>query len=188
FAYRSENSENSAVRVFEVDASPTQEWKRRSLRDAGIAVPDTVAFVSADLADGSTPARLVDAGFDPGRPAFVSWLGVSMYLGLDAVDRILAMVGGWASGSELVMDHLLPEGRRDAAGQAYAEAVQAAAARGGEVWRTFLSPEESARLLAAHGFTVLEQAGARGSVDRDLWSRSDHLRPFDLPVLVHART
>lgn len=43
------------------------------------------------------------------------------------------------------------------------------------------------RALGRHGFTVLEQVGVRGSVDAGLWRRSDHLRPFDPPVLVHAR-
>ncbi|GAA2869448.1 SAM-dependent methyltransferase [Streptosporangium fragile] len=184
FAYR---SAGSAVRVFEVDLPATQEWKRQTLREAGIAIPDNVVFVPADLAAGSVTERLEAAGFDPSRPAFTAMLGVSMYLTSAALGRILETVGRWAPGSELVMDHLLPEGDRDDAGQAYAAAVQTAAADGGETWRTFLTREEAAGLLERCGLTVLEQAGVRASVDAALWERTDALRPLELPVLTYAR-
>jgi methyltransferase (TIGR00027 family) len=76
FGYRTE----SAVRVFEVDHPATQEWKKAHLEKAGIAVPGTVSFVAADFEADSLGDRLTAAGFDPARPAFVSWLGVVMYL------------------------------------------------------------------------------------------------------------
>ncbi|HEV7647803.1 MAG TPA: hypothetical protein VGP26_06565 [Actinophytocola sp.] len=72
---------------------------------------------------------LLGAGFDPTRPAFVGWLGVSMYLGLPAIERVLAAVGTLPPGTELVADHMLPEPDRDEAGNAYVSAVAPNAAR-----------------------------------------------------------
>ena len=51
------------VRVFEVDFSATQAWKRERLREFGLAIPDTLTFAPVDferenLADGLARAGL----------------------------------------------------------------------------------------------------------------------------------
>ena len=121
FAYRCEPA--GPLRVFEVDHPASQAAKRRCLAAAGVTEPPHVAFVPADFETASPLQRLADAGFDPGRPALVSWLGVTMYLSRTAIAAVLAEVGGLAPGTELVGDYFLPEDLRDATGQAYAEAV-----------------------------------------------------------------
>src|SRR5712691_1421463 len=63
------------VRVFEIDHPATQEWKRSARAAAGSAT-----FVPVDFGRDSLRDRLGQAGFDFARPAFVSWLGVTMYL------------------------------------------------------------------------------------------------------------
>jgi methyltransferase (TIGR00027 family) len=95
FAHRS----RGAVRVFEVDHPRTQEYKK------SVAPPGPVRYVPVDFATDDVLERLLHAGFDPARPAFVGWLGVSMYLDLPAIERVLAVVGGLAPGTELVADH-----------------------------------------------------------------------------------
>ncbi|MFF2814549.1 class I SAM-dependent methyltransferase [Kitasatospora cineracea] len=188
FAYRSAPA--GRVRVFEVDHPAVQRWKRDLLAAAGIAVPPGTAFVPVDLerdgGAGELVAALVAAGFDPGRPALVAWLGVTMYLGAEAIGAALAAVGGLAPGSELVAEYLLPPGRRDEAGQAYAEQVASAAAEGGEPWRTFLDVEEMDALLTAAGLRPLAHLRQHESVPAELWQRTDALRPFGLSVLAHA--
>ncbi|MDR3036019.1 MAG: class I SAM-dependent methyltransferase [Kitasatospora sp.] len=197
FAYRSAPAVPAApaapadrVRVFEVDHPAVQHWKRDLLAAAGIAVPPGTAFVPVDLerggGAGELVAALVAAGFDPGRPALVAWLGVTMYLGADAIGATLAAVGGLAPGSELVAEYLLPPGRRDEAGQAYAEQVASAAAEGGEPWRTFLDTEEMDTLLTTAGLRPLAHLRQHESVPAELWQRADALRPFGLSVLAHA--
>ncbi|MGW4378780.1 class I SAM-dependent methyltransferase [Kitasatospora sp. NPDC004531] len=185
FAYRSELAHR--IRVFEVDHPHTQHWKRGRLAAAGIAVPPTVAFVPLDLEQGSPAAALAAAGFDPGRPAVVSWLGVTMYLSAEAIAQVLSTVGGLAPGTELVAEHLLPAGHRDPAGQAYAEHVRAAAAENGEPWRTFLAVDEMDALLTAHGLRPLRHLRQHDVLATETWEqRTDALRPFDLSVLTHA--
>ncbi|WP_424528191.1 class I SAM-dependent methyltransferase [Sphaerisporangium viridialbum] len=175
------------VQVFEVDHPATQRWKIRLLEDAGVAVPGTVTFVPLDFETESLLDRLVGHEFDPSRPAFVSWLGVTMYLTREAIGQTLTVIGGFAPGTEVVADSMLPEDLRDEAGQAYVEAVMPVSAGGGEPWLTFLGPEGMASLLKAHGFDVVEHARQRDAVDASLWDRSDALRPYDLSLLTHAR-
>ena len=185
FAYRCEPA--GELRVFEVDHPASQAAKRRCLAAAGVTEPPHVAFVPADFETASPLQRLADAGFDPGRPALVSWLGVTMYLSRTAIAAVLAEVGGLAPGTELVGDYFLPEDLRDATGQAYAEAVAPVSAELGEPWRGCLRPEEMTALLTENGFTAIRHVSTRESVEPALWRRTDGLGPHDLSRLVHAR-
>lgn len=187
FAYRARPAR--PVRVFEVDHPATQRWKRRRLADAGITVPDTVTFVPADLADldaAQAAAILADSGFDRSRPAFVSWLGVTLYLPREVINEILAMIGGFAPGTWIVVDHMLPAGLRDNAGQTYVDAVMPVSADMGEPWLTFLAPDDAATLLHRHGIDVIGHIRQRDTIDAELWNRSDPLRPVDLSMLTYA--
>jgi len=125
-------------------------------------------------------------GFDPDRPALVGWLGVTMYLTREAIGRMLAELGRFAPGSEVVLDYLLTAELRDPAGQTYVDLVAPVAAQRGEPWLSFFPPEEMAALLAQHGFTVVAQVFQRDCVDPALWQRTDALRPSSLAVLAHA--
>ena len=184
FAYRSPLVGRPLV--YEVDHPASQRWKRDLLAAAGITPPDGLAFVGVDPEAEPLLDRLAAAGFDPGRPALVSWLGVSMYLTAEAVAATLAAVGGLATGSELVMEYALPPRLRDAAGQAYAGFALPVAAERGEPWLSFFTPEELAALLDAHGLTVTEQVRQQDAVPAALWDRSDALRPLDLCRLARA--
>ena len=184
FAYRSALAKT--VRVFEVDHPATQDWKRARLAAAQIPVPDSTAFVPADFEHHSLAAQLRAAGFDPGRPALVSWLGVTMYLTEPAIGRTLAEIGGFAAGTELVVNYMLPPGLRDADGGGYADLIMPVAAERGEPWLTFLAPEQMSALLDRHGFRMIEQVTHRDSIDAGLWDRSDALRPAALSMLAHA--
>ena len=174
------------LRVFEVDHPASQARKREALARAGIEPPATVTYVAADLAAGSFTDALAVHGFDPRRPAVVSWLGVTMYLARPAIERTLAAAGGLAPGTELIADYLLPAGLRDEDGDTYAGLVAPVAAERGEPWRTLLSPDDMAGLLARHGFAVAEQVGQREAIDPALWRRRDALHPVRLSMLARA--
>ena len=207
FAYRSPLA--SRIRVFEVDHPATQDDKRRVVEVAGgaggmaggaggmaggaggmaggvRAAPDGVTFVPVDFTRDSLADGLGRAGFDAARPAFVSWLGVTMYLDASAIEATVSVLGGFAPGSEIVLDYLLPAGLRDAAGQAYADLVGQVAAQRGEPWRSVFAPQDMAALLARHGFGPARDVGQRGMVPAAAWDRSDALRPAELSRIAHA--
>jgi methyltransferase (TIGR00027 family) len=172
------------VRVFEVDHPATQEWKRRAGRDAG---GKGATFVPADFGRDSLRGELERAGFDFAVPAFVGWLGVTMYLERGAIEQTLAVVGGFAPGSEIVVDYMLPAGLRDAAGDLYAEQIGQAPAERGEPWRSLLAPDDMTALLRGHGFGAVRHVRQRDMVPAAAWDRADALRPAELSRIAHAR-
>lgn len=164
FAYRS-----AGVEVVEVDRVATREWKKQTLGGAGIDIPENVSFADSV------------AGIGAGKPTLVGWLGVTMYLTAAELESTLAALPP----CELVADHMLPAGLRDAAGDAYVDGVGAVAAKNGEPWRSFLSPDDMAALLDKHGFEVVRHL--RQHDLPEMLDRTDALRPGGLSVITHAR-
>jgi O-methyltransferase involved in polyketide biosynthesis len=119
-------------------------------------------------------------------PAFVSWLGVTMYLERDAIEQTLAVAGGFAPGSEIVVDYMLPAGLRDAAGDDYARQIGPVSAERGEPWRSLFGPDEMAAGLRGHGFGAVRDVRQRDMIPAAAWNRSDSLRPADLSRIAHA--
>jgi O-methyltransferase involved in polyketide biosynthesis len=202
FAYRSPLA--GRVRVFEVDHPATQEHKRRVREVAGPAgtaggsgtartgtaggdgTAGGLRFVAVDFGRDSLGEALRRAGFDAGQPALVSWLGVTMYLDESAIEDTVAVLGGFAPGSEVVVDYMLPAGMRDATGRMYADLVGQAAADWGEPWRSVFAPGAMAALLARHGFGPARDVGQRDMIPAAAWDRSDALRPAELSRIAHA--
>jgi methyltransferase (TIGR00027 family) len=212
FGYRSDPADR--LRVFEVDHPATQRWKRRQLAAAGIPVPRYVEFVEADLTVDDPVDRLQSIGFDPVRPAVVSWLGVTPYLTGDQIEWTLGRLGTLAVGSELIVDHLHPPespgsagsvgasespgsagsagssdsaGSMDAGDRDWLSAIMAAVAAMGEPWHTLLRPDQVADLLRRYGFEVIEQHARGSMVEPALWRRTDSLRPSPLAGITRAR-
>ncbi|MEV5704424.1 SAM-dependent methyltransferase [Actinoallomurus sp. NPDC052274] len=184
YAYRADPADG--VRVFEVDHPATQRWKRRLLAEAGVAIPDTVTYAPIDFETESLSEVLVREGLDASRPAFVNWLGVTMYLTPEAIGDTLAAVGRLAPGSEIVLDYTLVPELRDAAAQMYADAVSSMSAEQGEPWLSVFRPEEMSALLEERGFGLIEHSRHREAVDAALWERTDPLLPSNLSGLAHA--
>jgi methyltransferase (TIGR00027 family) len=174
------------LRVFEVDHPASQEHKRAMLAAAGLPEPPTLTWVPVDFEKDELTGALTAAGLDPAAPAFVSWLGVTMYLTAAAISTTLASLSRLAPGSELVTDYILTAGLRDADGNSYAGLVMPDSERRGEPWLTFLTPQEMAGLLTSHGFTGLRDVSQRDAVSAELWDRSDLLHPIELSHLCHA--
>jgi methyltransferase (TIGR00027 family) len=185
FAYRSPLA--GQVRVFEVDHPATQEYKRRvrEVAEGGGRVGG-VRFVAVDFGRDSLGEALGRAGFDAEQPALVSWLGVTMYLDESAIEAAVSVLGGFAPGSEVVVDYMLPAGMRDAAGQMYADLVGQAAAEWGEPWRSAFAPGAMAALLARHGFGPTRDVRQRDMIPAAAWDRSDALRPAELFRIAHV--
>ena len=96
------------VQSFEVDAPKTQAIKREMVKKAGIDLAG-VRFVSADFAKEDWLSRLVDTGFDPGKPALFLWEGVVPYLDRGAIEGTLRTIAGVASGSVVAFDYFTTE-------------------------------------------------------------------------------
>ena len=173
FAYR--NPYDRHLRVFEIDHPSTQTWKRRRLLDQRIEMPRTLTFVPVDFEKQSLHQRLGQFGFRRNAPAFISWLGVTMYLTRDAVMQSLRFVAqSCARGSEIVFDFSLPDALLGEA-ERLARARRAEYVAGiGEPWISTFDPATLIGDLTALGFTQVQHMGAPEANERYFANRSDN--------------
>jgi methyltransferase (TIGR00027 family) len=141
------------LRIIEVDHPATQDAKRKRLRDAGIVVPDNVAFAAVDFEAIGLEEGLQRAGLDASRAVFFSMLGVSQYLASSALDATLAFVLAMPRSSGIVLSIVLPDHRLPSDEAALAAAYAARFAAIGEPWLTRPAPEEFVARLRAMGFS-----------------------------------
>ena len=184
FAYR-QPSWAAGLRIFEVDWPATQDDKRARLSRGGVTVPDNAVFVPIDFERTPVADALGAHGFDASAPAFVSWLGVMMYLTREAIDAVFAFARGLARGSEIVLSFMPGPAAMAAPGDAPTLADRVAGM--GEPLRTHVAPEELAAWLHRLGFSEVSLL-TPGEIDtRYLASRSDGLETFGLVTVASAR-
>ena len=97
------------LRVFEVDHPASQAWKLQRVDDLGLPTHEHHVFVAVDFEVQSLRDGLDAAGFDWSQPTMFSWLGVIVYLTMDAVESTLRTVAECRSGSEVVFEYVLTE-------------------------------------------------------------------------------
>jgi methyltransferase (TIGR00027 family) len=185
FAYR---NPFPALKVFEVDFPATQAWKRSMLRDAGIAIPESLTLVPLDFEHTGLTEGLAKMGFNGHTRAFFGWLGVVPYLTLDAFQATLQTVARLPAGSGISFDYaFVPETlspKRRAIFNALSERVAAA----GEPFKLFFTPEQMVSELRDAGFMNIEQNDSGHLNELYFRDRSDGLRLSDarLGMLVTA--
>ena len=156
FAYR---SPFPALRVFEVDFPATQTWKRSELARAGIPIPAALTFVPADFEHVSLPAALASSGFDGSKPAWFSWLGVTMYLARDTVMQTLAFIAALPAGSGVVFDYGVDPATLGPMERYVLDRFAERVAAAGEPWITGFDPAILSEELRRLGFTTVEDLG-----------------------------
>jgi methyltransferase (TIGR00027 family) len=185
FAYRNPYS-GSRLRVFEVDHPATQAWKRARLREAGIAIPESLTFAAIDFESQTLAGGLREAGFKTDEPAFVSMLGVIVYLTRNARMSTLTFVASLPSGTEIVFDYAMaPSGLSESDRRVHDDTTRVVAARG-EPWLSYFAPASLAADLRAAGFTSVVDLGPDEIQERYFQGRTDGLRVNGLARLVKA--
>lgn len=93
--------------VFEIDHPATQAFKRKRLAQAGIEPSSRLHFIPLDFERESLSEALERSHFDPGRPAFFSWPGVTFYLKREEVMAVFGVIAALAQKStRIVFDYL----------------------------------------------------------------------------------
>ncbi len=147
------------VRSFEVDAPQTQAVKREMVEKAGID-SSGVTFVAADFEKEDWLARLVEEGFDAGKPALFLWEGVAIYLDREAVEDTLRKIASTAKGSIVAFDYLTTEPLESRG--LYWRYGRAMTRLAGEPWKFGIdsrppSRERLAEFLRSCGLSLVEQ-------------------------------
>ena len=98
----------AAARVFEVDFPPTQEYKKKRVKEVVGSLPANVRYVPLDFTKDDLKTVLEAAGYDRRRKTIFIWEGVTFYIPEAAVDATLRFVAGHSgSGSRIVFDYFL---------------------------------------------------------------------------------
>ena len=156
-----------SIDFYEVDSPATQAAKRKALRRRGLTSSNSLTFVGCDLEQESAGERIRRTAFDPTRPCFVIWLGVSYYLSPEAFDRALADISSFsAPGSRLVVDYfdqrLIDRPQANPVFANWGRAVE----RRGEPYRLGFTDASLRQALAAADFELVDLAGMGDLVAR----------------------
>ena len=149
FAWR----QAGAIEVHEFDHRSTQGWKRERLGKLGVPSPEALTMTEVNFEEQSVTDALQASPVDLARPIFVNWLGVLQYLTTDAIIETLKGLPPCLA----AIGYCLPES--DAEWRSEVAAFLRTLAAIGEPFITLTTPHETAELLAAAGFRVLEDLG-----------------------------
>jgi methyltransferase (TIGR00027 family) len=158
FAYRRADLLDR-LRVFEVDHPATQEWKRRRLAGIGVELPARLVFVPVDFERQTLREGLERAGFDFGQPAVFSWIGVTMYLTLEAIHATLGTLAQGRAGTRVVLTYNQPPAALTGGTAQIAATFAGLAAEMGEPFISRFRPAEIGQLLRGHGFGDITDFG-----------------------------
>ena len=187
FAYRNPYRDE-ALRVFEVDHPGTQRWKQQLLAEAGIGVPASLTFVPADFERDDLGSALRQAGFRANQAACVSWMGVTMYLTVEAVLATLRTVASFAAGSCLCFDYRVPVTMLNPVERVISEITEQQIAALGEPWLSNFDPTQLQTQLLELGFSSAASATPDNLNARYFARRKDGLRMGGAVCIMRATT
>jgi len=183
FAYR---NPHRRLRVFEVDHPSTQAWKRDRLKAQAIDMPRSLTFAPVDFEAQTLADGLKAAGFRADRPAFFSWLGVTIYLSKEAVAGTLRTIAA-VKGSQVVFDFAPPSDAIGAQERASRERSAAYVARSGEPWINFYNPGSLAEEMRAAGYSTARFFGSDDMNERYFRNRADGFRLYGSGQMMTAQ-
>jgi methyltransferase (TIGR00027 family) len=139
--------------VFEVDFPSSQTWKRERAASVPYKAKD-VRFVALDFERDQLAPLIRGAGFNPSKPAFWLWEGVTMYLSPEAVSANLGAIAALsAPGSRIALSYL-----RSKNGRVPRNLILALL---GEPVRSAFSPGEITDLAKLHGWRRIQDSSVQ---------------------------
>ena len=151
---------NPRIRCFEVDLPKTQQMKRELLHQCGVDTSG-VKFVPANFLTDNWLDNLVKADFDPRKPTFFLWEGVTYYLSREAMEKTFRTIATIAPGSVVVFDYATDaniKAHRKPLGLLH-KAILKAVREPQTFWISSEPPAKKnvAALMAAYGLSLREQ-------------------------------
>lgn len=168
------------ARIFELDQANVMAWKKGRLEKLLGALPPQLTLVPIDFDRQSLKEVLIGAGYQPERPTFFIWEGVTQYISAEAVDQTLRFVSEMSGpGSRIVftyIDRAIVDGSRVSDIDAY---IMRRAARGGLPWVFGIDPHTLADFLSDRGLDLIEQC------DADCY-RARYLEPAKRQITIYG--
>ncbi|MFL1453391.1 class I SAM-dependent methyltransferase [Marinobacter sp. GN3S48] len=140
------------VCLFEVDRPEMLTQKQAMITESSLHVPHNLRFVPADLQQDDWVDVLVQHGFDRHKPAAISCLGLTPYLDVEQVRRLLSEVSELPPGSCLVFDYRVCTELLNTIEQAIVAFSERVFAAMGEPWLSQFAPASLVEELETMGF------------------------------------
>ncbi|HEV2413362.1 MAG TPA: class I SAM-dependent methyltransferase [Candidatus Dormibacteraeota bacterium] len=172
FAYRRPDL-LERLRVFEVDHPASQAWKRQRVAELGAELPDNLVFAPVDFELQTLRDGLLAAGFDFASAAVFSWIGVTMYLTLRAIEATLEAVAACPRASRIVLTYNLPPSALDDQERAIDSRMSRLTGEMGEPWISFFTPAEAETLVRRCGFAEVDHFGPEQAIRTYFGGRPD---------------
>ena len=172
FAYRRHDL-LKRLRVFEVDHPASQAWKQARLAELGVECPANLVFAPVDFETQTLRDGLEAAGFDFEKPALFSWIGVTMYLTIGAIEATLATVASCPPGTRIVLTYNLPSSALRGGGLHTRNLLEKLATEMGEPFVSLFEPAEAEALLRRLGFDDIAHFGPAEAIHAYFGDRDD---------------
>ena len=144
------------ARVFEVDFPPTQEYKKKRVREILNGLPGHVVYAPIDFTKDDLATVLRQAGYDTTKKTVFVWEGVTFYIPETAVNGTLAFVASHsAPGSRIVFDYFLASAFKSPSIAALNKRLTAM----GEPFIFGMPDDDRDRFIARQGLRVLSEVG-----------------------------
>ncbi|MCL4395516.1 MAG: class I SAM-dependent methyltransferase [Chloroflexi bacterium] len=175
------------IRVFEVDHPTTQTEMRRRVAAAGWKEPAALHWIPADFERPDIASALANSPFDPTKPSFFSWLGVTFYLSRDQVHDTLRAIAGLApAGSPIIFDYHDKDAFDPQRAGKIVRRVQDIVRNVGEPMKTGFDPATLADELAGVGWKLTEDWGPDEIQARYFSDRADGYHAFEQTHIAQA--
>jgi methyltransferase (TIGR00027 family) len=171
FAYRQPTWARKLA-IFEVDQAASQREKLDLLTRAGILAPTNLAYIAVDFEKQTLTSILPQYGFDPTRPAFLSWSGVMPYLNREAIEAVFRFAANLPVSSVIAFTFA---SSKSSVSTGMTENIAASL---GEPWLTHFQPAELEQMLNGMGFSKISFLTPKQIEQRYIGNRQDGLSAF----------
>ncbi|MBQ8233331.1 MAG: SAM-dependent methyltransferase [Lachnospiraceae bacterium] len=152
YAFR---NNHKGLQIFEIDKDVTIEDKMKRIEQSGLAIPDNVHYIAADLSKDNLKEVLKNHGFDVNKKTLFSCLGLLYYLSRDEISKLFASISETGTdGDTVVFD--CADGHLFSSGVPRVKNMLAMAEKSGEAMKSCFGYTELEKELEKHGFLIYE--------------------------------
>ena len=149
------------TKIFELDATTTQQAKITQYRKRGLKVPPNLAFIPIDFDKESLSAKLEEAGFEKHKRSLFILEGLLMYLQPESVDETFRIIQDFAgAGSQVVFDHVYSSVLRHEGVYEDERKIVEQVSRAGEKWTFGIEKGRVEQFLSKYDLRLCEQKDA----------------------------
>lgn len=165
--------------VIEIDHADTSAQKRRTLKKAGVPLPQNTCYLTIDFNRQNLEQMFHKQGVDLTLPTTFIWEDVTNYLQKGAIDATLTLTSKFPAGSTLIFTYIDQKVLDEPSAFFGASRLLKDLNELEEKWTFGFVPEELASYLRVFGWKLTEDQGAASYRQRLLGSRKDILKGYE---------